>query len=490
MKICLIYPPTEHMIKTNVPSVVDEVTGFYPPLGLLYVAGAVEASERHEVSVIDCVAEGLTDDALDARIRSEAPEVVGIQAITFSIIDACDVARAVKKLDRAIPVVMGGPHANLFPEETLSLPEVDFVLLGEGESNIVLFLDGVGGKSDRSDRSDRSDMSELSDVPGIAFRDAEGQTVFGPPNPLIENMDSLPMPSRQLLDQGRYSSVLARGKLMTTVMSSRGCPARCIFCDRPHLGKTFRARSAANVADELQMCAEEYGIDEFFFYDDTFTIDRKRVLEICAAVRERKIKVYWDIRARVATLDREVLEALGAAGCVRIHIGIESGNEKILKTMRKGVDLGKARQVFSWCRELGIETLAYFMFGFPGEGHEEVRDTIDYALSIDCDYVHAAATTPFPGTELYRLGLETGLYENDYWREFARNPTPGFLPGLWTERLTREEIVGYMFELYRRFYRRPSYVLRRLMKVRSPRQFIRYARAGMRILGAEGRQNN
>ncbi|MFC1462383.1 B12-binding domain-containing radical SAM protein [Verrucomicrobiota bacterium] len=482
MRICLVYPPTEFMIRTNVPSVVDEVTGFYPPLGLLYVAGAVEAGGRHEVSVIDCVAEGLAGSALETRIRAAAPDVVGIQAITFSIIDARNVACLVKRIGPGIPVVMGGPHANLFPEETLSLAEVDYVLLGEGENNIVPFLDALG--RGRSDGSVRSDRSLLSDVPGIVFAGENGQIVHGPPNALIEDMDSLPMPSRHLLDQGRYSSVLARGKLMTTVMSSRGCPARCIFCDRPHLGKAFRARSAGNVAAELEQCVEKYGIDEFFFYDDTFTIDKQRVLDVCSAVRERKINVYWDIRARVANLDRELLEALRGAGCVRIHLGIESGNEEILKTIRKGVDLDKARQVFSWCRELGIETLAYFMFGFPGEGHAEVRDTIDYALSIDCDYVHAAATTPFPGTELYRRGLETGLYKSDYWKEFAESPTPGFVPELWTEQLSREEIVGYMFELYRRFYRRPSYVLRRLASVRSPRQLLKYARAGVRILGA------
>lgn len=483
MKLCLVYPPTEFMIKTNVPSVVDEVTGFYPPLGLLYVAGAVEGSGRHEVSVVDCVAERLTGDRLKERLQSEAPDVVGIQAITFSIIDAYNVARLVKQMDAGIPAVMGGPHANLFPEETLSLSEVDYVLLGEGERNIVPFLDAVGSRrSDGSDRSDGSAGSLLREVPGIAFRDGEGKVVFGPPNPLVEDMDSLPIPSRHLLKQELYSSVLARGKLMTTVMSSRGCPARCIFCDRPHLGKAFRARSAGNVADELQLCTERHGIDEFFFYDDTFTIDKKRVVEICAAVKERKVRVYWDIRARVANVDRDLLEALHDAGCVRIHLGIESGNEKVLKTIRKGVDLGKARQVFRWCRELGIETLAYFMFGFPGEGHAEVRDTIDYALSLDCDYVHAAATTPFPGTELYRLGVEKGLYEKDYWREFAAKPVPGFVPELWTEQLTREEIVGYMFELYRRFYRQPSYVLRRLASVRSPRQLMKYAKAGLKIL--------
>jgi radical SAM superfamily enzyme YgiQ (UPF0313 family) len=308
--------------------------------------------------------------------------------------------------------------------------------------------------------------------------------LFGPPNPLIDDLDSLPMPARHLLDNSLYSSVLGSGRYLTTIMSSRGCPARCIFCDRPHLGKRFRARSAESVVAELGACVEQFGIDEFFFYDDTFTIDRQRVFDICEAVLARGVNCFWDIRARISTVDRPMLEVLYAAGCRRIHFGVESGNAGVLKTMRKGVDLDRAREVFNWCRRIGIESLAYFMIGSPGESHAEVRDTIDYALSIDCDYVHVAVTTPFPGTELYRMGMERGLYKTDYWAEFAANPGTGFVPELWEENLTRDEMVDYMFELYRRFYRRPGYILRRLLKLRSFAEFKRKASAGIRLLGA------
>jgi len=468
MRLCLVYPPADHMIRTNVPSVVDEVTGSYPPLGLLYVAGAVEERGTHEVEIIDCVAEGIGEKELESRLRASKPQAVGIQAITFSIIDAYGVAGAVKKIDPSIPVVMGGPHVNLFPEETLALPGVDYVLLGEGESNINAFLDALG-------------HGDMGSVPGIGFKE-NGQTRFGPPNPLITDLDTLPMPARHLLDNRLYSSVLGKGKFLTTVMSSRGCPARCIFCDRPHLGKKFRARSADNVARELQQCFEQFGIDEFFFYDDTFTIDRERVLEICRAVREQGLKASWDIRARISTVDREMLQALHDAGCIRIHFGIESGNEKVLRIMRKGVNLDRAREVFTMCREIGIQTLAYFMVGSPGEGRDEIMDTVNYALSIDCDYIHASVTTPFPGTELYRMGLENGLYKSDHWRDFARDPRPDFVPPLWEETLSRDELVEYMTGLYKKFYRRPGYVLSQLVKVRSLPELARKARAGIRML--------
>jgi radical SAM superfamily enzyme YgiQ (UPF0313 family) len=232
----------------------------------------------------------------------------------------------------------------------------------------------------------------------------------------------------------------------------------------------------------MEQCHSDFRIDEFFFYDDTFTIDRARVFAICDAIRARGLRCCWDVRARISTVDREMLEALHAAGCTRMHFGIESGNPGVLRVMRKGVDLNRAREVFRWCRQIGIESLAYFMFGFPEEGRREVQDTIDYALSIDCDYVHVAVTTPFPGTELYRMGLERGVYQTDYWREFARRPVPDFTPELWEENLSREELIDTMFLLYRRFYRRPSYLLRRLLKLRSLRELRTKARAGRQLL--------
>ena len=470
MKVCLVFPPTDHMIRTNVPSVVDDVTGCYPPLGLLYVAGAIEQTGAHSVHVVDCVAEGLDVAGLAARLRELQPDVVGIEAITFSVIDTYQAARAVKAVDPSIPVLLGGPHVNLYPEQTLSLPEVDYLLLGEGEQNIGPFLEALGGTGD------------MAGVPGVVFKTADGKVGYGPPNGLIEDLDTLPMPARHLLDHRRYSSVLGKGRFLTTIMSSRGCPAKCIFCDRPHLGKQFRYRSATNVVDEMQQCYARFGIDEFFFYDDTFTINRERVFDICRTVQARGLKVYWDIRARVDTVDGEMLAALAQAGCTRIHFGIESGNKGVLRIMRKGLDLEKARTVFGWCREIGIETLAYFMIGNPGEGPAELADTMDYALSIDCDYIHVAVTTPFPGTELYRMGLADGLYKQDYWSEFACDPRADFVPELWEQSMSRQELVDAMFRLYRRFYRRPRYILRRLTKIRSWRELMVKGRAGVKLL--------
>jgi radical SAM superfamily enzyme YgiQ (UPF0313 family) len=470
MRLCLIYPPDKHMIRTNVPSVVSDVTGYYPPLGLLYVAGAVERAGSHEVHVIDCAAERLENGQLADRIRCLHPDVVGIQALTFSLVDFNNTAALVKQAASSAPVVAGGPHANLFPEETLALENVDYVLLGEGENNINPFLEALSGQRDPAS------------VPGICYRDSDGGVRRGPPNPLIDDLDALPDPARHLLRNELYASVLGRGSRLTTIMSSRGCPAKCVFCDRPHLGKRFRSRSARNVVDEMQSCREDFGVDEFFFYDDTFTIDRQRVFDICGEIKARGLELAWDVRTRVASIDREMLEVMAETGCKRVHLGIESGNRQVLRAMRKGLDLARAREAFRWCRQTGIESLAYFMVGSPGEGPPEIRDTLRFALSIDCDYVHVSVTTPFPGTELYRMGLDSGLFATDYWRDFAAHPSADFIPRVWDAHLSRDELVRHMMGLYRRFYSRPGYLARRLSKVRSLRELKTKAAAGIKLL--------
>lgn len=468
MKVLLIYPPNLNMITTNVPSVVNEESGCYPPLGLMYVAGAIEERTSHKVEIIDCVAGRYTYGQLEQRIKENVPDVVGIQAITFTLVDVIKVSKLIKKINASIKTVVGGPHANLYPYETIAFPEVDFVLLGEGEGNIAEFL--------RALESNKN----FEDVPGLIYKQ-DGQTFTANRSNLpIGDLDSLPMPARHLLDVQRYYSVLAKGKRFTTMMTSRGCPYKCTFCDRPHLGKKFRCRSAKNVVDEMEECCKNFGIDEFFLYDDTFTVDKNRVLMICKQIKERKLKILWDIRSRVDIMDDEMLRVLGQAGCIRIHYGVESGNEDILRHIKKGITLPQVRNVFKNTRKYRIQTLAYFMIGLPGESEREIHQTIDFAKSLDADFVHFAVTTPYPGTELYRLALKSGLYKIDYWEEFAANPSKDFVPKLWEENLSRDELVSLMMRAYKDFYGRPDYILKQLVKIRGLPEFKRKIKAGIR----------
>lgn len=467
MHVLLINPPRENELLGNNPAIVDEERGYNPPLGLLYLAGYLEQFTDHQVEVLDAQVEELSYDALQAEIRRRRPDLVGLTAMTFTLLDVIKTARLVKAVNPATPVVLGGPHVHLYPEETLAIPEVDYLVLGEGEAAFAELLERIG------------DPAALAQVQGIAFR-ANGRTTITDIRPLEDDLDRLPFPARHLTPYQKYSSVIARRAPITTMFTSRGCPYQCIFCDRPHLGKKFRARSAKNVVDEMEECIA-MGIREFLVYDDTFTIQRQRVLDVCDEIIRRKLDIGWDIRARVNTVDAEMLRRLRQARCERIHYGVEAGTDRVLKILQKGITLEQARQAFQETKRAGISTLAYFMLGAPTETREDILQTISFARELDPDFVHITIVTPFPGTKLYSMGLQQGRFTHDFWSEFAANPTADFQPQYWEEHLTREELQELVTYAYKSFYGRPGYILRRLAQVRSAGELARKAHAGVKV---------
>ncbi|MBI1388999.1 MAG: radical SAM protein [bacterium] len=468
MKILLIQPPEFNMITTNVPSVVDEETGAYPPLGLLYVAAFIESQTGHQVEILDAILDKLDYDGLEAEIRRRKPDVVGVQAMTFTVIDATLTAKLVKKIDPSIPVVFGGPHVYIYPTETLRIPQVDYIVIGEGEETTAALMDAL------------AEGRDPATVPGIGYKQG-GEAKLTPSVPLNQSLDDLPMPARHLTPVDRYYSVLARETPITTMMTSRGCPMQCIFCDRPHLGKQFRYRSPQSVVDEMEAC-QRMGVREIFIYDDTFTIRRDRVMEICRLYRERGLTIRWDARAHINTINEKMLDAMAASGCSRLHYGVEAGTEEITKVLKKGIDLQRTRDVFRETKRRGMTTLGYFMIGNPGETREQAIETIEFARRLDADFIHLSVATPFPATELYRLAFKVGLYQNDHWREFARDPRPDFKPKLWTEVMSEDELINLMRWGYQRFYMRGGYIARRVLELHNWNEFVRKARAGIRLL--------
>ena len=468
MKVLLLNPPAENELIGNNPPIIEEERGYNPPLGLLYLAAYLEKFSSHEVSVVDSQVEEMSYPQLEATIATHEPDVVGITAMTFTLIDVIKTARLAKKIDPAIPVVLGGPHVHLFPNETIALPEVDYLVLGEGEEAFHHLLENLGHPE------------KLAEIRGLVFRE-DGHVINTGLRPFRENLDELPFPARHLTPYRKYSSLMAKRQPITTMFTSRGCPYKCIFCDRPHLGKLFRARSASNVADEMEECIG-LGIREFLIYDDTFTIHRQRVIDICDEIIRRKLDVGWDVRARVNTVDEEMLRKMRKAGCERIHYGVEAGTDRVLKILRKGITVEEARRAFRLTKEAGIDTLAYFIIGSPTETLEDISETMKLARELDPDYVHITIMTPFPGTELYAWGLREGRIPRDVWREFASDPRPGFQPPYWEESFTREELLELINRAYKDFYLRPRYVLKRLSRVRSFGEFLRHARAGLKVL--------
>jgi radical SAM superfamily enzyme YgiQ (UPF0313 family) len=362
---------------------------------------------------------------------------------------------------------MGGPHATLYPKETVDNPAVDYVIFGEGEfafrDLLICLRDGKNPEGIQGVVTKHTDTSSLR----IQH---------------IEDLDALlPVPFH-LLNFDNYSSPFIVGGRVATLMSSQGCPGRCTFCDRPQMGKKFRKHSAVRVVDEIERCVKDWGITDITFYDDTFTVDKQRVIDICSLIKERRIKVSLDLRARIDSMNAEMIESLAEAGCRRIHYGVESGDENIQKIIKKNVDFDLLRQVVKKTKTAGIETLGYFMLGLPGEKQKEIEKTLDLMCAVPFDYANIGIFMPFPGTAIYNEALAKGMYKEDFWREFARNPREDFQPPFWNENFTDDELVEFMRIAYRRFYSRPSYLLKRLSKLKSLGDFYKKARIGGRLL--------
>ena len=468
MKILLINPPADNTIVGNNPIIIDEERGFNPPLGLLYIAACVEQQAMHEVEILDCQVGGIGYGDIEKNIRNKQPEIVGITAMTFTLIDVIKTAKIVKKISTDILVVLGGPHVYIYPNETINIPEIDFLVLGEGEETFIDLIDNI------------KNSERLKNIPGLVFKENDKTINTGFRN-FITNLDRIPFPARHLTPYKKYSSLLAKRSPITTMFTSRGCPYKCLFCNRPHLGTKFRARSAENVVNEMQECVN-LGINEFLLYDDTFNINRQRVFDICDEILRRKLNIGWDIRARIDRMDQKMIEKLKEAHCERIHYGVEAGTDKILKVLRKGITLEQVERIFKITKKVGISTLAYFMIGSPTETKYDIFETIKLAKKLNPDFVHITIATPFPATDMYKKGLEEGNIKNDFWKEFAVDPTGYFHPRYWEGELTTEELNDLLKLAYKSFYSRPIYIIKKLLEMKSLDEFKRKIKAGLKVL--------
>ncbi|PIP29295.1 hypothetical protein COX27_02185 [Candidatus Kuenenbacteria bacterium CG23_combo_of_CG06-09_8_20_14_all_36_9] len=469
MKILLINPPIENIIESDMPKELESGLDFLPPLGLMYLAGYLSEKTGHQIKMIDCALENVTYEKMEKIVIEEKPMVVGITAMTFTLIDVFKTAEIIKKVDQNIKIVLGGPHVNIYPTETMNNKNIDFLVLGEGEAPFKELLDNL------------DDIEQLKQIKGLVFRDDDSIVINTGVRNLIMDLDSVPHPKRDLLPYKKYYSIIAKKNPTTTMFTSRGCPYRCIFCDRPHLGKIFRARSAENVVSEM-IEIKKMGIKEIFIYDDTFTIDRSRVVKICELILNKNIKLNWDIRARVNTIDEDLLKLMKLAGCERIHYGVEAGTKKILKILRKDITVEQVRTAFKLTKKVGIETAGYFMIGSPNETMADIKETINLAKEIFPDYIHFSVLTPFPATELYFRGLQEGVIKNDYWREFALNPRIEFKPPAWEENFKRDELIKILIKVYREYYLSPKYIWKRIKELRNWQNVKNNFKAGMRLI--------
>ena len=440
------------------------------PIYLSYAVAVVEEA-GFEVAFIDAIMDELDIDQFAQRVQDHGPRLALIETSTPSIDFDLATAAAIKRFSPETFVALMGSHVTYFDEQILAEnPAVDGVVRGEFEytcADLARALDAGG---------------DLSKVLGLTYRngappgsDAALAVRRNPDRPLFEPLDRMPFPARHIVQGEGYRAGIYSGGHPTAMVSSRGCPYRCTFCLWPDIlyGHKFRARSAKNVVDEIEQAVRQYGHDEIYFDDDTFTIDRQRVLDICRQINERELEkeVEWIAQCRVDTVDREMLEAMKAANCGYILFGVESGSPQMLKKMKKGITLDKVRAAFKLTREVGIKTQAFFLFGMPGETQETIRETIEFAKELNASSTQFAVAIPHPGTALYDECKANGWLTSENWADYTAESSLIETP--W---LSAEEVEEARIRAYREYYYRPGFIVGEALKIRRIADIKRLAR--------------
>ena len=445
-KILLVMPPRNYLKGR-------EGKRAYPPLGLAYLASALE--NNWEVSILDSILEGfgreeeiepglyrygLSFKQIEKRIRDFGPDVVGVSCLQFiQYEEARIVCNIAKNVDPLIATVMGGACPSISPSISLRDRSVDFLILGEGESALYSLVRSL------------ETGSGLADLPGLAYRDSSGDARINP-RAVINRLDSLPLPARHLLSLKEYPRLNRRPfgerdcleDYFTSLVSSRGCSGDCRFCSSRSLwGQQFRAHSPSRVLREIELLVSA-GIRELHFLDDNLTLDKRRAEEIFEGIIGRRLNISWYAISGMAvnTLDTELLMKMRESGCYRVALPIETAKSETLDAMRKPIDHRRIAGLVKTIKAMGMHADGIFMIGYPGETTGDIDKTLEFANSLSLDNVTFCIATPFPGTALYDDCLKKGYIREDMrWLDlrFAKGniETPEFSPQ-YLERVRKE----------------------------------------------------
>jgi len=355
------------------------------------------------VDILDMNSQKVSDKALVKHI--EHSPLVGIGGLVTEYAEVVRLVKVIKQADENKIVVLGGPLATTHSEELLAASGADVAIIGEGEQTIVELVGAIERGSNR----------EL--IKGIVYQNGD-RVVAHPPREPEKDLDSIPHPARYLLDMGRYSThhfktfgIKVPNIKSTTMITSRGCPYHCSFCDRNTAGQKWRARSPKDIVSEMRDLRDAYGIRGFVFNDDTFVVNRKRVLDFCKLLEKVMPDAVWYCNGRVNLMDEEMIQAMAKSGCVGIAYGIESGNQAILDSVHKQITLEQVEMITEMTKQAGIHVTSYFMLGILGDTKQTIQETLDFAEKLDLDFYGFGITSPIPGTEMYAEAVKKGLVD-------------------------------------------------------------------------------
>ena len=374
------------------------IAGKAPPLGLCYLAAAVE-SRSLESAILDAEALNIGIPEIINRIGKDIPEYIGMTAVTQTVDAAAIVAGAVKA-EFGMPVILGGPHITALPDETMQIfPEFDIGVVGEGENTLVELLETL------------HDRGDLESVQGLLLR-KDSEVIRTPSRDLIENLDELPFPAWDLLPN--LAEIYQPHPFATlnspsaSLITGRGCLGRCIYCDRSVFGNRMRVHSAGYVLEMVEQLENQFGIRDVLFDDDTFTFPRARTEEICRRFIDRDIELSWSCNTRADLVDEDLLYLMKHAGCWQVSFGVESGSQLILDSMGKGITVDRTMESLALVKKAGMMTKGSFIIGFMKETTETLEETLEFILSADLDDITLSFATPLPNTVFLKQAAEFG----------------------------------------------------------------------------------
>lgn len=457
MRVLLIKPHPAGNVNSRLARSVNEAQGIYPPLGLAYTAAVLE-KKGHDVKIMDCHAENLILKEVGQRIKKASPDLVGVYAMTPFVQTAYAIGRQAQRL--GITTVVGGPQMMVYPRATMQNKVFDYGVAWEGEVSLPQLVEHLEGK-----REKRS-------VEGLVYW--KGEEVKQNPGKTLVNLDETPFPARHLLPNQEYFSILAK-KPFTTTTTARGCPFRCDYCFKSLTEEEVRYRSPENVVREIQHCVDEHGTKSVWFYDDTFTLNKKHVRKVCEQIIEKGLNISWQAPTRVDLVDSETLSLMKRAGCEMLRLGIESGSNKTLRLMNKGTNTQQAVTAVKKTKQAGIKAFGFFMLGYLNETEESIEKTIELSKRLGLDWAMFSNVVPYPKTPLYRRCVEQGVI-NDYWKNFTLEKTSEKMSPIWPG------IEEWVEKAYKEFYFRPGFVAKKLLDLTNPTKFKQYLRGLHSIL--------
>lgn len=419
-----------------------------PSLGLLYLSGFLKRG-GFQVDLIEAMPLGLTTEKILGRVRSCEPKVVGLTATTITIFDAAILAEAIKNENKDVIIVIGGPHISAAAVETMERFSVfDIGVIGEGEETLLELM-----------RYFCRNEGNLTQIKGVIYREG-GLLRANPGRDYIKKIDTLALPDWEALEEfpGRYRPPAHTFYRLpaASLVTSRGCPYSCTFCDCSVFGKIYRFHSSGYIYNEIEILTKKYGVKDIIFYDDTFTISKDRLIQLCETILKNKIRFSWACFGRVESACPEILKLMKKAGCWQIGYGIESGNQGILNRINKKISLDQVLQALTWTNEAGIRTKGFFILGLPGETRETIKQTIDFAKNAALDDFQITNYTPFPGSPDYAYADKFGEFDRD-WKKMNMLKIC-FVPN----GLTKKDLIFYQKDALKQFYLRPKIILKYL----------------------------